>query len=96
MCNGKRYYQDTRKGYAEELLIRRYVYRIPMALVYQNEFSRRLPIDGGFTRLWRACPPQADLPASFVAGWPADHLMAASFTGGKNSRFNDDPIHMLL
>ncbi len=47
----------------------------------------------------RACPPQADLsaiilarrfcggleglPAVILAGWPADHLMAASFTGGR-------------
>jgi len=72
---------------------------------------RRLSIDPGFTRLWRACPPLF-LPAVFVAewrtggleglpavileGWPADHLMAASFTGRRIQGLKMTPIHKLL
>jgi len=36
------------------------------------------------------------LPTVFVAGWPADHVVAASFTGGKIQGLGVTPIHKLL
>jgi len=38
-------------------------------------------MDWGLAR--RFCGGLEGSPAVFVEGWPADHLTAASFTGGK-------------
>jgi len=50
-----------------------------------------------------ACPPSLwrsgrleGLSAVFVAGWPAHHLLTASFTGGRIQGLRMTPIHKLL
>jgi len=61
-----------------------------------------LPASGGLARRF-SCPPSLwrsggleGLPAVFVEGWPADYLMAASFTGRGIRGLKMTPIHKLL
>jgi len=80
-----------RKGQTSPMEVPAYA---ALTLVYQNQFSGRLSIDRGLAR-HLSCPPSLwrsggveGLPAVILVrrfcggleGWPADHLMAASFT----------------